>query len=155
MLDRRTAILGTGATALLLATRTAAQSRSYTVEMLTDAPNGSGKTMVFSPRILRIAPGDSVTFTPAQGPHSCLSTPGMMPEGAKGWHGQIGKAVTVTPTVPGYYGYHCLPHRSMGMVGLLIVGEPGQGANLASARRVMHPGKAQAEWEAIWAEVAG
>lgn len=152
MFSRRTAIFGAGAAGLLFASRGAAQSRSHAVEMLTDNPGGSGKTMVFSPRILRIAPGDSVTFKPVQGPHSCLSTPGMIPEGADGWRGQIGKPVTVTLSKPGYYGYHCLPHRSMGMVGLVIVGQPGRGANLTAARSVRHPAKAQAEWDAIWNE---
>lgn len=123
--------------------------------MLTDAPDGSGETMVFSPRILRIASGDSVTFEPSQGAHSCHSTPGMIPEGAQGWRGQIGKAVSVTLTTPGYYGYHCLPHRSMGMVGLVIVGQPGRGENFAAAKAAKHPRKAQAEWDAIWAELLG
>lgn len=152
MFDRRTAIVGAGATVLLKATRTSAQSRSHNVAMLTQDP-ATGARMVFSPRILRVAEADTVTFKPTQPTHSCISTPGMIPEGAQGWRGQIGKPVTVTFTKPGYYGYHCLPHRSLGMVGLVIVHGEGHDADVAAAKAVKQPGKAARVWEDIWREV--
>jgi pseudoazurin len=79
----------------------------------------------------------------------------MIPSGAQAWRGQIGQPVTVTFSQPGYYGYHCLPHRGLGMVGLVIVEGAGRDANLQSARSVTHPGEAKAVWEAIWAEALG
>src|SRR3546814_6259395 len=41
---------------------------------------------------------------------------------------------------PGVYGYKCLPHYGMGMVGVVVVGNAG---NLATAQKVSHPGKAK------------
>ena len=152
MFDRRAAIVGAGATTLLAATRISAQSGSHTVEMLTEDP-ATGERMVFSPRLLRIVLGDTVTFRPSQPTHSCLSTPGMIPDGGEGWRGQIGKSVSVTFAKPGYYGYHCLPHRSLGMVGLVIVEGEGHDANVAAAKAVKQPGKAARIWEDIWREV--
>lgn len=149
MLDRRTILFGAGATALLAASRIAAQATTHVVEM-TGSPGGE---MAFSPRILRVARGDSVTFRPVSGPHSCQSTPGMIPQGAKSWRSRIGAPVTVTFERAGYYGYHCLPHRSLGMVGLVIVEGEGRDANLEAARAVRHPGKAVGAWERIWEEV--
>ncbi|QIQ86361.1 plastocyanin/azurin family copper-binding protein [Erythrobacter sp.] len=149
MLDRRTILLGAGATALLAAGRVAAQATSHVVEM-TGSPGGD---MAFSPRVLRVAPGDSVTFRPVGGPHNCQSTPGMIPQGANSWRGRIGQPVTVTFGRPGYYGYHCLPHRGLGMVGLVIVEGEGRDANLEAARAVSHPGKAAGVWAEIWDEV--
>ena len=46
----------------------------------------------------------------------------------------------VTLTAPGAYGVKCTPHYGMGMVALVVVGEP---ANLAEAQAVKHPGKAK------------
>ena len=147
MLNRRTALLS--------ASRGAAQSRSHIVEMLTDDPAGSGRRMFFSPRVLRVAIGDTVTFNPTQPTHSCISTPGMIPDGAKSWRGQIGKPISVTFTVPGYYGYHCMPHRNLGMVGLVIVEGDGRDANLQAAKDVPQIGKAKQAWETIWTEAQG
>lgn len=112
-------------------------------------------TMEFSPRLLRVASGDSVTVVPTNPGHNCVSTPGMIPLGAQAWRGQIGQPVTVTFGQPGYYGYHCLPHRGLGMVGLVIVEVAGRDTNLQSARSVIHPGTAKAVWEAIWSEAPG
>lgn len=100
-----------------------------------------------------LASGDKVTFKPSQPTHSCLSTPGMIPDGAEGWRGQIGKSVSVTFAKPGYYGYHCLPHRSLGMVGLVIVEGEGHDANVAAVKTVKQPGKAARVREDIWREV--
>jgi len=148
MLDRRAAILGSVAAFALSGSRLFAQPQGHVVEM-TGRPGGD---MSFSPRILRIASGDTVTFRPADPSHSCLSTPGMLPEEAEGWRGGIGKPVTVTFDKPGFYGFHCLPHRSLGMVGLVIVDGSGRDANLAAAKAVKHPGKAAGVWKEIWLE---
>lgn len=153
MFDRRAAILGAGATAFLASAGLAVAPRSHVVEMLTQDPE-TGRRMVFTPRILRVASGDTVTFRPSQPMHNSMSTPGMVPEGASGWRGSIGKSVSVTFTKPGYYGYHCLPHKSMGMVGLVIVEGEGLDANLEAAQSVRQTGKAKEAWDEIWAEVA-
>lgn len=111
--------------------------------------------MMFSPRILRMAKGDTVTFKSSKPTHSCISTPGMIPEGAQGWRGQIGKPVSVKFAKPGYYSYHCLPHRSLGIVGLVIVEGEGRDANLDAAKSLRQIGKAKEAWQETWSEALG
>lgn len=152
MIDRRLALFGAGATALLPLAPAGAATRSHVVRMLTSDPAGSDRRMFFDPRILRISAGDTVTFEPTQPSHSCVSTPGMLPEGAQVWTGGIGQPVSVTFKIPGYCGYHCMPHRSLGMVGLVIVEGRGRDANLEAAKSVRQSGKAKEVWEEIWAE---
>lgn len=85
----------------------------------------------FKPMVLKIAPGDTVswenmnghitntTFTDNSGEHHYL------PEGAEGWVSQMGENFQTPPlTVPGIYLYKCDPHWGAGMGGVIIVGTP-------------------------------
>lgn len=108
-----------------------------TVKMLN---RGAAGMMVFESAIIRIKPGQSVTFTPNDMGHNAETIPGMLPAGAQPFKGALSKPVTVTFTKPGVYGFKCAPHLSMGMVGVVIVGNP---TNLAQARAVSLPGKAK------------
>lgn len=152
MMTRRIVLAGAASSGLVSALGLAAGPRNYTVDMVT-AGSGTDRRMEFTPRILRVGVGSAVTFRPGEPTHNCAATPGMLPSGAKPWTGAIGKPVTVVFDRPGYFGYHCLPHRSMGMVGLIIVGDPKGGANLLAARAVKHPGKASGTWQEIWDNV--
>lgn len=114
-----------------------APGKSYTVKML---DKGKAGAMVFESAMLRVKPGDSVTFVPTDMGHNAESIPGMLPPGAQPFKGAMNKPVTVTFTKPGVYGYKCLPHLGMGMVGVIVVGDP---VNLAQAKTVSLPGKAK------------
>ena len=48
----------------------------------------------------------------------------MMPSGAKAWNGKMNEEIVVEFTEEGVYGYKCTPHYILGMVGLVIVGNP-------------------------------
>jgi pseudoazurin len=48
----------------------------------------------------------------------------MTPAGAPPFKGAIDQALVVKFTRPGLYGYKCLPHLGLGMVGLIQVGKP-------------------------------
>jgi hypothetical protein len=45
----------------------------------------------------------------------------------------------VTLTQEGVYGYKCLPHYGLGMVGLIVVGDVN--VNLTTAQAVKHRGR--------------
>lgn len=108
-----------------------------TVKMLN---RGAAGMMVFENAVIRIKPGQSVTFTPNDMGHNAETIPGMLPAGAQPFKGALSKPVTVTFTKPGVYGFKCAPHLSMGMVGVVVVGNP---TNLAEAKTVSLPGKAK------------
>jgi pseudoazurin len=152
MITRRLVLTSAACSGLVSSFGLAAKPRTYTVDMVTTG-SGADRSMVFTPRILRVAVGSSVTFRPGEPTHNCTSTPGMLPPGVKPWTGAVGKPVTVDFDRPGYFGYHCLPHRSMGMVGLIIVGNPKDNTNLEAARAVKHPGKSSSAWQEIWGEI--
>jgi pseudoazurin len=136
-----TMLLGAAAALVLTAPaaplHASAPGKNYTVKML---DKGKAGAMVFESAMLRIKPGDSVTFTVNNMGHNAETIPGMLPPGAKPFKGAMNKPITVTFTQPGVYGYKCLPHYSMGMVGVIVVGDP---VNLAQAKTVTLPGKAK------------
>ena len=95
-------------------------SANHVVKMLNQ---GSGGVMVFEPAVLKIAVGDSVTFESTDAAHNSASLPGMIPENAVSWNGQLSRDITVTLTQPGIYAYQCTPHSMMAMVGVIQVGD--------------------------------
>lgn len=125
-----------GAGALLAAAPAAAAD--HQVRMLSSSPNGA---MVFQPALIRVAPGDTVTFVPTHPTHNAESIPGIMPAGAAAFRGRMNQPIRVSFDRAGVYGYKCAPHVGMGMVGLVVVGNGG--ANLAAARQASLPGRAR------------
>ena len=95
------------------------QSQDHVVKMLNQ---GSEGFMVFEPAVLKILPGDSVTFEATDAAHNSVSISGMIPEGAEEWNGGLSKDITVTFNVEGIYAYQCTPHAMMAMVGIIEVG---------------------------------
>ena len=105
------------------------QSANHVVKMLNQ---GSGGVMVFEPAVLKIAVGDSVTFESTDAAHNSASLPGMIPENAVSWNGELSRDITVTLTQPGVYAYQCTPHSMMAMVGVIQVGDDN--SNLATVK---------------------
>ena len=130
-----TVLLGAAAA---LAFAAPAAAANHTVKMLNNGPGGA---MVFSPALVKVAPGDTVTFVPSHPTHNAESIKGMLPAGAAAFKGPLSKPLTVKFTKPGLYGYKCTPHYGMGMVGAVVVGSPA--SNLGAAKAVTHPGLAK------------
>lgn len=104
----------------------------------------------FEPAVVRINPGDSVHFVAVDKGHSVQLIPGMHPDGAKSFSGDVNDDLTVKFDKPGVYGYRCVPHYMMGMVGLVVVGKP---VNEAAARIVAQPRDAKARFDQLFAVV--
>lgn len=110
-------------------------AEEFRVMMLNAAPDNAQHINVFTPDILRIAPGETVTFVPTDKGHNTASRRGMIPDGATPWNSPLDEEFSVTLTVPGVYGYVCLPHYEVGMVGLIIVGDDMSNFGTASKTR--------------------
>ena len=106
-------------------------SENYVVKMLNQ---GSTGIMVFEPAVLEINVGDTVTFEATDAAHNSASIPGMLPNGASEWFGELSRDITVSFDVPGVYGYQCTPHSMMAMVGVIKVG--GDSSNIESVKAV-------------------
>ena len=132
-----------GAAALLvsagcLAPAGPASAAEHEIRMLN---RGEAGIMVFEPAFLEVAPGDTVHFRAVDKGHNAASIDGMVPAGGATWKGGLSKDVDVTFEVAGVYGVRCVPHYAMGMVALIVVGDPA--VNLEAARQVKHPGRAK------------
>jgi pseudoazurin len=139
-------LMKSGALALLLLVAAAgvAGAAEVEVKMLNKGAKGA---MVFEPDLVEIAPGDTVHFIATDKSHDVMSIDGMIPEGAAAFEGKINEDLTVTFTVPGVYGYKCKPHYAMGMIGLVIVGEP---VNREAAEAIKQPGLAKKRFAEIF-----
>ena len=91
---------------------------NFEVKMLNQGQDG---VMVFEPSLLKINAGDTVTFKATDAAHNSASIPGMIPNGASSWNGELSRDISVTFDVPGIYGYQCTPHAMMAMVGVIQV----------------------------------
>jgi pseudoazurin len=118
------------------------------VEMLNRGPNG---TMVFSPDLIRIDVGDTVTFQPTDKGHDVQSIAGLIPTGATPFKGKMSQPLVETFTVPGVYAVKCQPHYGLGMVAVVVVG--GDLSNLPALKAAHNPARAQDRFNAILAEL--
>ena len=123
---------------LTLALTSGAGAAEHEVKMLN---RGEAGIMVFEPAFLEIASGDTVHSRAVDKGHNTASIDGMVPERGPSWKGGLNKDVTVTFDVEGVYGVRCVPHYAMGMVALIVVGEPD--VDLDRLQQVKHPGKAK------------
>lgn len=120
-----------------------AVAADHVVKMLN---KGKAGMMVFEPAIVKVAPGDTVTFVPSDKSHNAESIAGMIPAGVQPFKGKMNQPLKVTFSKPGVYGYKCLPHYGMGMVGVVVVGNAD---NMAAAQKISHPGKAKQAFAAL------
>ena len=127
-------------TAATLAWAGAANAVDHEVDTMNMSPHGMFR---LEPSLLKIAPGDTV--------HFIAKDSGMLPDGAEPFKGQMNKDLSVTFTKPGVYGIKCNPHYGMGMVALVVVGDPA--ANLKSAEAVSQPGKAKQAFADLFKQV--
>jgi pseudoazurin len=134
----------------LLLVASPAAAKEYQVEMLNKGADGS--LMVFEPAYLKVAPGDSVKFLATQKGHNAESLPGMAPAGAAAFKGKIDEEFTVKFTKEGVYGYKCLPHLGMGMVGVVQVGKAANKADAAAAAQKL-PGLGKKRMTALLGQV--
>ncbi|WP_137390399.1 pseudoazurin [Rhodoligotrophos defluvii] len=122
-----------------------AHASEVSVELLNKAGE---RRFVFSPELLRINPGDTVVFVPTDKGHNTVSIDGMLPEGAERINIGFNKEGAVTLNRPGIYGIECTPHAGLGMVGLIVVGDPGS-SDAARRAATKLPPKARERIDAL------
>jgi len=140
-----------GAVSALLAGMIAGAVPAMAAEVEVQLRNkGTDGMMVFEPSIVKIAPGDTVHFVPTDKGHNVMSIEGMGPNGAAPFAGKMNEEMTVKFDQAGIYGVECKPHYGMGMVGLIVVGEP---QNVAEAKAVLQKGKAKQHFEKLFQQL--
>ena len=106
--------------AIMFVVATPVIAADHTVEMLSSS---NGEMMVFKPAVLKIAPGDSVTWKATNPGHNTASIAEMTPDASLEWNGKINEELKITFTKEGVYGYKCTPHYILGMIGIIAVGD--------------------------------
>lgn len=108
--------------AVLVAMAIPAVAEDVTLEMWNKDPNDKKRKMVFSEEIVTIETGQSITWLATDKGHNVQMIAGPkgvdLPKKSK-----ISQDVTLSFDDPGVYVYICTPHATMGMIGLVVVGE--------------------------------
>ena len=122
-----------------------------TVEMLNKLDK---RTMVFSQEIVRIDLGDTVFWKATNPGHNVefISKKGV-PAGVAKFKSKVGKDTEFTFTIPGIYAYWCVPHKTLGMIGFIIVGNDL--SNLDLIKKVKFIGKSKKIAKGLIAEIEG
>jgi len=100
------------------------------------------RSMVFDSEIVRVNSGDTVFWESTDPGHNVqfISKNGV-PEGVEKFKSKVGKDAEYTFTTPGIYAYWCVPHKTMGMIGFVIV--DNDLSNLDSIKKVKFIGKSK------------
>lgn len=119
-----------------------------TVEMLNKRDDGA--KMVYSEDITRIDVGDTVTWVPTAKGHNVeiIAAPkGFdIPKKSKN-----GKEVAITFDTPGIYYYWCTPHKGMGMIALVVVGDDTSNKDEIAKAKAL--GKSKKKLKALLADL--
>ena len=109
-----------------------------TIEML----NKLGKEhMVYSQKIVNIEVGDTVFWKSTTPGHNVEFIKGGVPEGVEKFRSAVSKDVEYKFEIPGIYAYWCTPHKGMGMIGFVVVGN--NKSNLEAIKKIRYLGKSK------------
>lgn len=126
----------------------AASAADIEVKMLNKGAEGA---MVFEPSFVQAQPGDVIHFIATDKGHDVESVKGMLPDGVEPFKAKMNENFDLAVTTEGVYGIKCTPHFPMGMVALVVVGDPS--SNLEAAKAVKNPKKAQERFDVAFAKI--
>ena len=90
-----------------------------TIEMLNKLDN---EYMVFSKKIVYIDSGDTVFWKATDKGHNVEFVEKAVPTGVEAFKSKLNQDTEYKFSIPGIYAYWCTPHKTMGMIGFIIVG---------------------------------
>ena len=115
-----------------------AMSETINIKML----NKLGKErMVYSEKIVRINVGDEIFWKSTDKGHNVEFIKGVVPEGVEIFKSKINEDVIYKFNIPGIYAYWCTPHKSLGMIGFVVV--DGDKSNLEKIKQLRFFGQSK------------
>jgi pseudoazurin len=115
-------------------------------------PEDKKRKMVFSEEIVTIEPGQSITWLATDKGHNVQMIDG--PDGYKlPKKSKLSKDVTLTFEQEGIYVYVCTPHASMGMIGIVVVGDYITQEQVDAVKDAKVRGKSKKKFKELLAEV--
>ena len=113
-------------------------SADQTIEML----NKLGKeNMVYSKKIVKVDIGDTVFWKSTKPGHNVEFIKGGVPEGVEKFRSALSKDTEYKFEITGIYAYWCTPHKGMGMIGFIVVGNDK--SNLEAIKKLKYLGKSK------------
>ena len=126
----------------------AGSANAMTIEMLNK--DDAGNKMVYSEELARVDVGETITWIPTSKGHNVEMIAG--PDGAElPKKSKNGKEVSMTFEVPGIYYYWCTPHKGMGMIGLVVVGDDVSNKDAIAKAKAL--GKSKKKLKALLGEL--
>ena len=113
-------------------------AESHTIEMLNKSGN---EMMVYSKKIVKVNVGDTVSWKATTKGHNVEFIRNGTPEGVGKFKSKMNVDVDYKFEVPGIYAYWCTPHKAMGMIGFVVVGEDK--SNLDKIKAIKFVGKSK------------
>ena len=104
---------------ILFTFSTNAFAANETIEMLNKQDK---ERMVYSKKVVKINVGDTVFWKATDKGHNVEFIKGGVPEGVDKFKSKFNKDTEYKFTIPGIYAYWCTPHKTMGMIGFVVVG---------------------------------
>ena len=117
---------------------TSAYSASHIIEMLNKSGN---EMMVYSKKIIKVNVGDTVTWKATTKGHNVEFIRNGTPEGVDKFKSKMNVDVDYKFEVPGIYAYWCTPHKAMGMIGFVVVGDDK--SNIDKIKAIKFVGKSK------------
>ena len=109
-----------------------------TVDMLNKRDDGA--KMVYSEDISRVDVGETITWLPTDKGHNVEFIAG--PDGFEiPKKSKLNKEYSFTFEVPGVYLYQCTPHKGLGMIALVVVGDDVSNKHLVAQAKVLGKSK--------------
>ena len=113
-----------------------AHAKTVEIEML----NKLGKEkMLYSVKLAEVDVNDKIIWKSTTKGHNVEFV--VMPKGVKKFKSKINKDATYEFKVPGIYLYQCTPHKAMGMIGIVVVGNDN--SNLDAVKKAKMRGKSK------------
>ena len=110
-------------------------SPAFSADENIDMLNRLGKEInVYSKKIVNVDVGDTVNWKSVNPGHNVEFIKGGTPEGVEKFKSPYSKDASYTFKTPGIYAYWCTPHKSMGMIGFVIVGNDK--SNLEAIKKI-------------------
>ena len=115
---------------------------AFAADQIIDMLNKLGKEhMVYSQKIVNIEVGDTVFWKAKTKGHNVEFIKGGTPEGVEKFKSKINKDAEYKFNIPGIYAYWCTPHKGMGMIGFVVVGNDK--SNLEAIKKIKFMGKSK------------
>tara|TARA_B100001175_G_scaffold313081_1_gene320111 strand:- start:662 stop:1096 length:435 start_codon:yes stop_codon:yes gene_type:complete len=117
-------------------------SNSFAADVTIEMLNRLGKeSMVYSEKVVRIDVGDTVFWKATDKGHNVEFIKGGVPSGVSKFKSKFNRDVDYNFTIPGIYAYWCTPHKNMGMIGFVVVGDDK--SNLEAIKKIRFSAKSK------------